>query len=86
MLFLGDPFRHTNSTCMTHNAAEVTTYALGANDTRQAGGGVEADGLVASVHTRDVAAPAPDALLAVDFRIDERGAGKGARRSKCCQL
>ena len=49
----------------------MAAYALGANDTRQAGGGVEADGLVASIHARDVAAPAPDALLAVDFRIDD---------------
>ena len=51
MLFLGDPFRHTNSTCRTHNAAEVTTYALGANESGLTRSTVKDNSLMTAVAT-----------------------------------
>ena len=71
MLFLGDSFRHTNSTCRTHNAAKVTTYALGANESGLTRSTVKDNSLMTAVATRHLTASATHAELLVELRIDD---------------
>lgn len=52
----------------------MAAYALRADDVGLAGCVVKGDGLVAAVQARGVAAPAADAALAVNLRIDNGGA------------
>ena len=70
LLFLGDSFGHADSTGGTYKTAEVTAYALGANDAGLARLGVETDSLMATIHTRGIAASTTNTLITVNHRID----------------
>lgn len=70
----------------TYEPAEVAAYALGADDAGLACHGVEADGLVTSVHAGGVTASATDAALGVDPGIDDGAAIEIRRGDKVGQL
>ena len=49
----------------------MASDALGADDTRLAGVGIETDSLMTAIPAGDIASPAAHALLAVNLRIDD---------------
>jgi len=70
-LLLGNALCCSDGSCGTDETAEVTADALGTHDAGQAGGDIEDNGLVAAVHTRDIAAPAAHALVSVYLGIND---------------
>ena len=71
LLFLLDSLGNADGARGADQAAEVTADTLGDNDAGLTVGCVEDDGLMAAVHTRDVATSATDAPLAVNLRKDD---------------
>ncbi len=61
---LGDAFRDADGAGGADEAAQVAAHALGAHEVRLAVI-AEGDGLVAAVHTGDVAPAAADAILII---------------------
>ena len=70
-LFLRDTLRGNDGTCGTNKPAEVAADTLGADDAGLAGIGIEVDGLVTAIHTRDITAATADTTLTVNLRIDD---------------
>lgn len=70
-VFLFDALREANGAGGADEAAEVATDTARAHDAWLAQGGVEGDGLVATVVAGGVAAAATDAHVAVNLRIDD---------------
>ena len=70
-LFLCNPLRGNDGACGADEPAEVAADTLGADDARLACIGIEFDGLVTAIHTRDITAAAADTTFAVDLRIDD---------------
>ena len=62
-----DSFTDSYGTSRTYQSAEKTAYTFGANDVGLAI--FKGNGLMPSIHTRDVAASTPDAFLSVNLRI-----------------
>ena len=60
-----------DGSCGADEAAEVATYAFGSYEVGLARVGIEADGLMTTVHAGHIATPAPHALLAVYLREDD---------------
>ena len=63
-----DAFCQTDGRRVAYEAAEMTTYALRADDSGLACFRVEGNSLVAAILTRNVAAAASDTAFVVDFR------------------